>query len=118
MTLGGSSSPPDIELEVFHGLSLNINCGGRRIGFIDAWEDEQVEKGVWVEYIYILEKFRNSNIGSEAMRGAIARWVEMGYETVSLDDIHWEKPENFWGGLGFSGDGKRKNLSIREAPWL
>ena len=110
--------PPDLELEVFRGLSLNINCGGRRVGFIDAWEDEDVEKGVWVEYVYILEKFRDSGYGSEAMRGAIARWGEMGYETVSLDDIHWEKPEDFWGSLGFSGDGKRKSLVIRGAPWL
>jgi GNAT superfamily N-acetyltransferase len=109
---------PDLELEVFRGLSLNINCGGKRIGFIDAWEDDDVEKGVWVEYVYVLERFRNSGYGSEAMRGAITRWGEMGYEEVSLDDIHWEKPEDFWGGLGFTGDGKRKRLVIRGAPWL
>ena len=109
---------PDLELEVFRGLSLNINCGGKRIGFIDAWEDDEVEKGVWVEYVYILEKFRDSGYGSEAMREAIARWGEMGYETVSLDDIHWDKSEDFWGGLGFSGDGKRKRLVIRGASWL
>jgi hypothetical protein len=42
----------------------------------------------------------------------------MGYETVSLDDVHWEKPEDFWGRLGFTGEGKRKRLLIREAPWL
>ena len=110
--------PPDLELEVFRGLSLNINCGGKRIGFIDAWEDDEVEKGVWVEYVYILEKFRDSGFGSEAMRGAIARWGEMGYETVSLDDIHWDKSEDFWGGLGFTGGEKRKSLVIRGAPWL
>ena len=109
---------PDLELEVFRGLSLNINCGGKRIGFIDAWEDAEVERGVWVEYVYVLEKFRNSGYGSEAMRGAITRWGEMGYETVSLDDIHWEKPEDFWGGLGFTGGGKRKSLVILGAPWL
>jgi GNAT superfamily N-acetyltransferase len=109
---------PDLELEVFRGLSLNIKCCGKRIGFIDAWEDDEVEKGIWVEYVYVLERFRNSGYGSEAMRGAITRWGEMGYEEVSLDDIHWEKPEDFWGGLGFSGDGKRKRLVIRGAPWL
>ena len=108
----------DLELEVFHGLSLNINQGGRRIGFVDAWEDEDVENGVWVEYLYVLKGFRCSGVGSEAMRGAIRRWGEMGYERVSLDDIHWEDPEDFWGGLGFSGEGKRKTLVIRGAPWL
>ena len=110
--------PPDLELEVFHGLSLNINHGGRRVGFIDAWEDDDVERGVWVEYVYVLEGFRGLGFGSEAMRGAIARWGEMGYRVVSLDDIHWEEPEDFWGGLGFSGDGKRKSLVIRGAPGL
>ena len=108
--------PSDIELEIFRGLSLNINHGGRRIGFIDAWEDGDIEKGVWVEYVYILEKFRDLGFGSEAMRRAITRWGEMGYERVSLDDIHWEKPEDFWGGLGFTGRGKRKSLVIRETP--
>lgn len=110
--------PPDLELEVFRGLSLNIIHGGRRIGFIDAWEDDDVEKGVWVEYVYVLEKFRNSGYGSEAMRRAIVRWGGMGYERVSLDDIHWDKPEDFWGGLGFAGGGKRNVLVIRDAPWL
>ena len=110
--------PPDLELEVFRGLTLNINHGGRRIGFIDAWEDEDVEKGVWVEYVYVLKGFRGSGFGSEAMRRAIARWGGMGFETVSLDDIHWEKPEDFWGDLGFAGGGKRKVLVIREASWL
>ena len=66
--------PPEIELEVFHGLSLNINLDGKRVGFIDAWEDEGVEKGVWVEYIYILEKHRGGSIGTTAMRRAIRRW--------------------------------------------
>jgi GNAT superfamily N-acetyltransferase len=110
--------PPDLELEVFRGLSLNINHEGRRIGFIDAWEDEDVEKGVWVEYVYILVKYRDLGFGSEAMKRAIARWREMGYERVTLDDIHWEKTENFWGSLGFNGVEKRKALEIREAPWL
>jgi len=109
---------PGLELEVFRGLSLNINHGGRRVGFIDAWEDEDVERGVWVEYVYVLEGFRGLGFGSEAMRGAIVGWGEMGFETVSLDDIHWEKPEGFWGGLGFTGDGKRKRLVIRGAPGL
>jgi len=111
-------SPPSIELEAFHGLSLNINVGGKRVGFIDAWEDKDVEKGIWVEYVYVLERLRDTGIGSEAMKIAIARWRDRGYEMVSLDDIHWEKPEDFWGGLGFTGEGKRKNLVIREAPWL
>jgi len=110
--------PPDLELELFRGLSLNVNHGGRRIGFIDAWEDEDVEKGVWVEYVYILKEFRDSGFGSEAIKRAIRRWMEMGYERVTLDDIHYEKPEDFWGGLGFVGEGKRKSLVIREAPWL
>ena len=68
----------DLELEVFRGLSLNINHGGRRIGFIDAWEDEDVEKGVWVKYVYVLAGFRGSGYGSEAMRRAIVGWGEMG----------------------------------------
>ena len=110
--------PPDLELEVFHGLSLNINHGGRRIGFIDAWEDKDVEKGIWVEYVYVLERLRNNGIGSEAMKMAIAQWMDGGYDVVSLNDKHWEKPEDFWGGLGFTGEDKRKRLVIREAPWL
>ena len=108
--------PPEIELEVFHGLSLNINLDGKRVGFIDAWEDEDVEKGVWVEYVYILEKHRDGSIGTTAMRVAIQRWREMGYETVSLDDIHWDKSEDFWGKLGFEGEGKRKTLRMGDAP--
>ncbi len=112
------SLSPGLELEVFRGLSLNINHGGRRVGFIDAWEDEDVERGVWVEYVYVLEGFRGSGYGSEAMRRAIAGWGEMGYKVVTLDDIHWEEPEDFWGGLGFTGDGKRKRLVIRGAPGL
>jgi GNAT superfamily N-acetyltransferase len=108
----------DLELEVFHGLSLNIKSGGRRIGFIDAWEDEGVDRGVWVEYVYVLEAYRCSGVGSKAMKRAIRAWGEMGFEVVSLDDIHWEEPEDFWGCLGFSGDSKRKALVIRGAPWL
>ena len=110
--------PPEIELEVFRGLSMNISLDGKKVGFIDAFIDEDVEKGVWVEYVYILERLRNSGIGSQAMREVIGRWRVMGYETVSLDDVHWEKPEDFWGKLGFTGEGKRKRLLIREAPWL
>jgi GNAT superfamily N-acetyltransferase len=101
-----------IELEVFHGLSLNINLDGKRVGFIDAWEDKDVDKGVWVEYIYILRKYRESGIGTKAMKMAILRWYEMGYESVSLDDIHWDKNQDFWGKIGFRGDGKRKSLNI------
>ena len=78
----------DLRLEVFHGLSLNINHGGRRIGFIDAWEDEDVEGGVWVEYVYVLGGFRCSGFGSEAVRRAIRSWEERDFEVVSLDDIH------------------------------
>jgi hypothetical protein len=115
---GGSPLSSDLELEIVRGLSLNIKHGGKRIGFIDAWEDEDVEGGVWVEYVFILAKFRDSGFGSEAMRRAIASWGEMEFERVSLDDIHWEKSEDFWGGLGFTGGGKRKSLVIREAPWL
>ena len=110
--------PPEIELEVFRGLSMNIKLNGKRVGFIDAFDDRDTENGVWVEYVYILEGLRNSGIGSQAMREVIGRWGEMGYETVSLDDVHWEKPEDFWGKLGFTGEGKRKRLLIREAPWL
>ena len=36
----------------------------------------------------------------------------------SKDGVHWEKPEDFWGKLGFKGEGKRKSLRISEAPWL
>ncbi len=110
--------PPEIEIEVFRGLSMNISLDGKRVGFIDAFVDEDVEKGIWVEYVYILERLRNSGIGSQAMSEVIGRWGEMGYETVSLDDVHWEKPEDFWGKLGFTGEGKRKMLLIGEAPWL
>jgi GNAT superfamily N-acetyltransferase len=106
--------PPEIELEVFSGLSLNINLDGRRVGFIDAWEDRNVEKGVWVEYVYILEKHRNTKIGSTAVKMAVTMWHEMGYESISLDDIHWDRPEDFWGSLGFKGEGKRKTLRIRD----
>ena len=109
---------PEIELEIHRGLSMNIKVDGKRVGFIDAFIDEDVEGGVWVEYVYILEGLRNSGIGSKAMREVIGRWAEMGYETVSLDDVHWEKPEDFWGKLGFKGEGKRKRLRISEAPWL
>ena len=109
---------PEIELERFRGLSMNINLGGRRVGFIDAWEDEGVEKGVWVEYVYILEAHRDSGVGTRAMKEVIRAWGEMGYETVSLDDVHWDKPQDFWGRLGFKGEGKRKTLTIREAPWF
>ena len=58
--------PPEIELEKLHCLSLNINLDGKRVGFIDAWEDKNVEKGVWVEYVYLLEKHRDSGIGTTA----------------------------------------------------
>jgi len=75
---------PGIELEEFHGLSLNINLDERRVGFIDAWEDPGVKRGVWV----------------------------VGYEEVSLDDVHWEQPDNFWDRLGFRGEGKRKRLRL------
>ncbi len=107
---------PRIELEEFHGLSLNISLEGKRVGFIDAWEDEKVEKGVWVEYVYILERHRNSGIGTLAMRMAIESWREKGYEVVSLDDIHWEEPRDFWGKLGFEGEGKRKVLRMKDSP--
>jgi len=107
--------PPEIELEKFHGLSLNINLDGKRVGFIDAWEDKNVEKGVWVEYVYLLEKHRDSGVGTTAMKMALSRWREMGYESVSLDDVHWDKPQDFWGRLGFKGEGKRKRLMISDA---
>jgi GNAT superfamily N-acetyltransferase len=107
----------EIELEVFHGLSLNIILDGRRIGFIDAWEDKAIKGGVWVEYLYILASRRGSGIGSEAMKRAITRWGEMGYSVISLDDVHWERPEGFWEKLGFRGEGKRKRLRIADAPW-
>ena len=110
--------PPEIELEEFHGLSLNINLDGKRVGFIDAWEYDKVEGGVWVEYVYVLKEHRDSEIGSTAMRMAISRWHGMGYETVHLDDVHWETPRGFWGRLGFKGGGKRKNLRIRDAPYV
>ena len=105
----------EIELEDFGGLSLNINLDGKRVGFIDAFEDRDVEKGVWVEYVYILEGLRNTGIGTRAMRMAFERWREKGYEVVSLDDVHWEKPRDFWGKLGFEGEGKRKSLRIKDA---
>jgi GNAT superfamily N-acetyltransferase len=104
------SLPPRIELEEFHGLSLNINLDGRRVGFIDAWEDPEVERGVWVEYVYVLERHRNSGVGTRAMGMALSMWRGMGYEVVSLDDVHWEQPDNFWDRLGFRGEGKRKQL--------
>jgi GNAT superfamily N-acetyltransferase len=107
--------PPEIELEKFHGLSLNINLDGKRVGFIDAREDKNVEKEVWVEYVYLLEKYRDSGVGTAAMKMALSRWREMGYESVSLDDVHWDKPQDFWGGLGFKGEGKRKRLMISDA---
>ena len=49
----GWSLAQDLVLVEFHGLSLNINHGGKRIGFIDAWEDDEVKRGVWVEYVYL-----------------------------------------------------------------
>ena len=110
--------PPHIELEEFHGLSLNINIDGKRVGFIDAFEDRNVERGIWVEYVYILERHRNSGVGTLAVRMAIERWREKGYEVVSLDDIHWEEPRDFWGKLGFVGEGKRKVLRIGDAPYM
>jgi len=109
--------PGKIELEPFHDLSLNIVLDGKRVGFIDAWEDEKVERGVWVEYIYMLEKHRDSGIGTRAMKMAISRWREMGYETVSLEDVHFDKPSDFWGKLGFRGEGKRKKLVMKDASY-
>lgn len=109
---------PGIELEPFHDLSLNILLDGKRVGFIDAWEDRKAEKGVWVEYVYILERLRKGGIGTKAMEMAISMWHGMGYETVSLDDVHWDEPGDFWGRLGFEGEGKRKTLRIRDAPYV
>lgn len=103
---------PGIELEEFHGLSLNINLDERRVGFIDAWEDPGVKRGVWVEYVYVLEKHRKSGVGTRAMEMALSKWRGMGYEEVSLDDVHWEQPDNFWDRLGFRGEGKRKRLRL------
>ncbi|UCD44770.1 MAG: GNAT family N-acetyltransferase [Candidatus Bathyarchaeota archaeon] len=103
---------PEIVLEAFRGLSLNILIDGKRVGFVDAWEDEKVVKGVWVEYVYILEGLRNSGIGSTAMRMVLERWREMGYESVSLDDVHWDKSQDFWGKLGFQGERKRRKLVL------
>lgn len=101
-----------IELEEFHGLSLNINLDGKRVGFIDAWEDPEIERGIWVEYVYILEKHRKSGVGTRAMEMALSKWRGVGYEAVSLDDVHWEQPDNFWDRLGFRGEGKRKRLRL------
>ena len=118
MCTGDFKVHSSIELVKFSGLSLNINYSGKRIGFIDAWEDDEVKNGIWVEYIYIIKKYHNSGFGSEAMKRAIKSWSELGYEIVSLDDIHWEKSENFWGNLGFEGEEKRKQLVIKKAPWI
>jgi GNAT superfamily N-acetyltransferase len=107
--------PPKIELEVFSGLQFNINLDGKRVGFIDAFEDRDVERGIWVEYVYILEKHRNSGIGTEAMMIVIEKWRAMGYDTVTLDDVHWKSSQDFWGKLGFKGDGKRKTLKINRS---
>jgi hypothetical protein len=41
------------------------------------------------------DRLRSSGIGSNAVRMVLERWREMGYETVSLDDIHWDKPQDF-----------------------
>jgi GNAT superfamily N-acetyltransferase len=103
---------PKIELEEFHGLSLNINLNGKRVGFIDAWEDGEAEAGVWVEYVYVLEKYRNRGIGTQAVRMAIKLWRSMGFTSVSLNDVHWDGPRDFWGRLGFMGEGKRKTIRI------
>lgn len=103
---------PEISLEAFHGLSLNINLAGKRVGFIDAWEDEEVEGGVWVEYVYVLKKYRETGIGTRAVEMALDRWRKMGFSSVSLDDIHWRETRDFWGKLGFKGGGKRKTLRL------
>ncbi|MGD2201664.1 MAG: GNAT family N-acetyltransferase [Candidatus Bathyarchaeota archaeon] len=108
----------EIDLEVFHDLSLNINLDGKRVGFIDAWEDEAVDRGIWIEYLYVVKWLRDSGIGTEAMKKAITRWRELGFLVITLDDIHWEKPEGFWRRLGFQGEGKRKRLVIQDASWL
>lgn len=103
---------PEISLEAFHGLSLNINLAGKRVGFIDVWEDEEVEGGVWVEYVYVLKKYRETGIGTRAVEMALDRWRKMGFSSVSLDDIHWRETRDFWGKLGFKGGGKRKTLRL------
>ena len=102
--------PPEIELEVFRGLSMNIKLNGKRVGFIDAWELEEDPRMIWIEYVYILKEMRNSGIGSKALRMALTLWRKKGYIGVSLDDIHWDASEDFWGKLGFMGEGKRKSL--------
>ena len=103
---------PEISLEAFHGLSLNINLVGKRVGFIDAWEDEEVEGCVWVEYVYVLKKYREVGIGTRAVEMALERWRKMGFTSVSLDDVHWREPRDFWEKLGFKGEGKRKTLRL------
>jgi len=103
---------PEISLEAFHGLSLNINLVGKRVGFIDAWEDEEVEGCVWVEYVYVLKKYREAGIGTRAVEMALERWRKMGFTSVSLDDVHWREPRDFWEKLGFKGEGKRKTLRL------
>jgi GNAT superfamily N-acetyltransferase len=103
---------PEISLEAFHGLSLNINLDGKRVGFIDAWEDEDIEGNVWVEYVYVLKKYRDNGIGTRAVEMALDGWREMGFRSVSLDDVHWREPRDFWGKLGFKGGGKRKTLRL------
>jgi hypothetical protein len=36
----------------------------------------------------------------------------MGFTSVSLDDVHWREPRDFWEKLGFKGEGKRKTLRL------
>ncbi len=68
-----------------------------------------------MEYIYLLEKHRDNGIGTTATRMALSRWREMGYESISLDEVQWDNPQDFWGRLGFKGEGKRKSLTISDA---
>ena len=106
-----------IAIEVFDGLSLNILLDGKRVGFIDAFESKDEDNKVWIEYMYILQKHRNNGFGTKAMKLAISLWRSLGYRKVSLDDIHWEKPQDFWGRLGFQGEGKRKTLNIKDIQY-
>jgi GNAT superfamily N-acetyltransferase len=100
---------PEISLEA---ARANIELDGKRLGFIDAWEDEEVEWCVWVKYVYVLKKYRETGIGTKAVEMALEKWRKMEFFSVSLDDVHWLEPRDSWGKLGFKGEGKRKTLRL------
>lgn len=80
-----------------------IRCGDKNVGFLSLSESSFYENLVWLTHLYIVEDYRNKNVGSKAIKLAKEIVAYRGFDYFGVR-FEGDKRKRFYSKSGFASE--------------